>query len=170
LSIARAGESRREETESGGQKIVLLDNGGSRVVLLPAAQIYSEVNPQDDGVEMIDALELGSSPERLLHEQPPISTSYQKMGTEVINGRSTTRYQVTVNTSGAGNVSKNEAFIWLDESLGMPIRSESKSSDGERVVMELTNISLSVDGNLFRIPEGYKKVAAAEMKLRLTKN
>jgi outer membrane lipoprotein-sorting protein len=169
LSIARAGDSRREEMEQGGQKIVFLDNGGSRLVLLPEARIYSEVTTGDGSVAAMDSLELGSSPERLLHEQPPISTSYQKLGTEVINGRTTTRYQLIVNTSPAANVSKDETFLWLDESLGMLIKSESKSPDGRTVVMELTDISLDVDDNLFRIPEGYKKVATAEIRQRLPK-
>jgi hypothetical protein len=156
--------------EQGGQKIVFLDNGGSRLVLLPDARIYSEVNPEDGNLEVMDSLEVGSSPERLLHEQPPVATNFQKLGTEVINGRTTIKYQLTVNTSRATDVSKDETFIWLDESLGMPIRSESKSADGRKVVMELTNISLSVDANLFRIQEGYKKVANAEIKQRLTKD
>ena len=65
---------------------------------------------------------------------------------------------------GAGGM----LMIWIDESLGMPIRSESKS-EGRQSIMNLTNISLTVDGSLFQIPEGYKKVATTEITQRLAK-
>lgn len=166
-SIARDGDLRREDLERGGHKIVLLDNYQTRMVLLPESMIYSEISLTDGSVGEMDLLELGSSPERLLHQESNSTTSYQKLGSEQVGERTATKYRAVVNNSTASNVSKLEALIWIDESLGMPIKSESKSSDGRQVVMELTNISLEVESNLFKIPEGYKKVAATEITQRL---
>ena len=42
--------------------------------------------------------------------------------------------------------------MWIDEALRMPIRSETKSSDGTRVTMELSEIELEVDKDLFQSP------------------
>jgi outer membrane lipoprotein-sorting protein len=59
-------------------------------------------------------------------------------------------------------------LIWIDEALKMPVKSEAKSSDGTRVLMELSDISLDVDGELFKIPKDYEKVTFIEFRKRLT--
>ena len=138
------------------------------MVLLPGLRIYADVNGNGDVLVAADLLDSGSSPARLLHEASPVSTAYETLGTEVVEGKTTTKYRVVVNNSAGNNVSKIETLIWIDESLGMPIRSESKS-DGQQSVMTLTNISLTVDGSLFLVPEGYKKVATTEITQRLGK-
>jgi outer membrane lipoprotein-sorting protein len=96
------------------------------------------------------------------------NSSYQKLGTESISGRNTEKYRVVVNSDNAANVSSSETLIWVDEALGMPIRSETKSSDGSRSTMELSDISLEVDKNLFQVPNDYKKITFGEMLNYLT--
>jgi outer membrane lipoprotein-sorting protein len=59
--------------------------------------------------------------------------------------------------------------MWIDEALQMPIRSETKSADGTRVTMEVTEIKLDVDGRLFAIPEDYQKIKFSELRKRLSK-
>jgi outer membrane lipoprotein-sorting protein len=86
----------------------------------------------------------------------------------VISGRKTNKYLVVVNASNAANVTSSETLIWIDEALGMPIRSETKSSDGSRSTMELSELALEVDKNLFVVPADYKKVAFAEIAKYLT--
>jgi hypothetical protein len=164
-AIARYDELRREETE----KFVLLDSEQGRVVLLPDAKIYAEVNGSISGESGTEPQELDSSPERLLHQEQ-IATTYQKLGTESTSGRNTTKYRVIVNTPSSGNVSSSETLIWIDETVGMPIKSETKANDGSRTLMEISNIGLDVDKGLFRIPAGYERVAAAELRRRLSKN
>lgn len=166
--IARDGDLRREDFEIRNQKIAIIETGENRIVLLPEARIYADVNQTGDAAVVSDLLESGSSPERLLHEQTPVSSSYEKLGTEEVDGRTTTKYRVVVNNSGGASVSKLETLIWIDDDLGMPIRSESKS-EGRQSIMNLTNISLTVAGSLFHIPEGYKKVATTEITQRLAK-
>jgi outer membrane lipoprotein-sorting protein len=166
--IARDGVLRREEIERGSSpKIVMLELEQGRFVLLPDAKIYTA---SSDAVEEAnqDLSDSGGSPERLLHQEP-IATSYQTIGSETIAGRSTTKYRIIVNISTSDNVSRSETFMWIDENYGMPIRSETKTDDGNQVVMELSNITLSVDKSLFRMPEGYEKVATFEFRRRLGK-
>jgi len=165
-SIARDGDLRREDFEIKSSKIATIQNGGTRVLLVPDERIYADVNLPSDVAALADLLDSGSSPELLLHEQTPVRSSYERLGTEEVDGRTTTKYRVVVNNLGGASVSKLETLIWIDEALGMPIRSESKS-DGQQSIMNLTNISLTVDGSLFQIPEGYKKVATTEITQRL---
>ena len=137
--IARDGDLRREEIDRGSSlKLVILELEQGRFVLLPEAKIYTEAF---DAVEEVkqDLSDSGGSPERLLHQEP-IATSYQTIGSETIAGRSTTKYRIVVNISTSENVSRSETLMWIDENYGMPIRSETKTDDGSKQLMELTNI------------------------------
>jgi len=165
-SIARDGELRREETDAGGQRVVYLNLPEGRFVLLPEEKVFADAT----NVEHLESGEDSeSSPDRLLHTEP-ISTSYQRIGVETLNGRNTQKYRVVVNSSTAGNVSGNESVVWVDEALQMPIKSETKSADGTRWTMELTDIVLEVEAGVFRIPEDYKKIAFSELRSRLKKD
>ena len=84
-----------------------------------------------------------------------------------MSGRKTTKYRVAVNTATGTNVTSSDTMIWIDESLGMPIKSDTTASDGSRVMMELSNIVLDVDKNLFHIPDNYVKVNATALRQRL---
>ncbi len=164
--IARDGERRRNESQVTSKTVAYLDVAEGRFVLLPDEKIYTEATsdstlPTSEGD---DALE--RSPEGLLHAETG-STSYQKLGKEVIAERSADKYRVVVNSANAASVSVSETLIWIDESLRMPVRSETKSSDGTRVLMELSEISLVVDASLFKIPEDYRKVTFNEFRERL---
>jgi len=164
--IARDGDRRRNDSQLTSKTVAYLDVPEGRFVLLPDEKIYAEATsdstlPTD---ENDDALE--RSPEGLLHADTG-RTSYEKLGKELIGERSTDKYRVVVNNAGAGNVSVSETLIWIDDALKMPIRSETRSSDGTRVSMELSEISLVVDASLFKIPEGYRKVSFSEFRQRL---
>jgi hypothetical protein len=166
-SVARDGESRRQESTVAAKTIVYLDVPEGRFVLLPGEKVYADLAdesriPADQNDE-----ELEVSPERLLHTEVG-STSYQKMGNEVIGGRNTDKYRIVVNSSAAANVSHSETLMWIDEALQMPVRSETKSADGARVTMEVSEIKLDTDKDLFRVPEDYKKLTFTELRKRLT--
>lgn len=164
--IARDGELRREETDAGGQRVVYLNLAEGRFVLLPEEKVFADatnVEHHESGEES------ESSPDRLLHTEP-ISTTYQRLGAETLNGRNTQKYRVVVNSSSGVNVSGSESVVWIDEVLQMPIKSEMKTADGARWMMELTDIVLEVDSGVFRIPEDYKKIAFSELRSRLKKD
>jgi len=166
-SVARDGELRRHESTSAAKTIVYLDVPEGKFVLLPIEKVYADVtdesqisaDPNEEGLE--------SSPDALVHTDAS-STSYQKLGNEVIVGRNTNKYRIVVNSPAPANVSQSETLMWIDEALQMPIRSETKSAGGTRVTMEISEIKLEVDKSLFAIPVGYKKVTFTELRKRLT--
>src|SRR5262249_18468598 len=152
-AIAKDGEFRRFEAELMPVRLILVQGPQGKFVLLPDEKVYMD---QAEGVVPGMSDEDESSPERLLHTEPGTS-SYKKLGTELISGRNTNKYLVVVNGSNAANVSSSETLIWIDEALGMPTKSETKSSDGSRSTMELSDLALEVDKNLFQVPADYKK-------------
>jgi outer membrane lipoprotein-sorting protein len=164
--LARNGELRRDESETGMQKIVYLNLPEGRFVLLPDEKLFADVTAVDQAAGVEEDSE--NSPDRLLHTEP-ITTSYQQLGVEITGGRSAQKYRVVVNGSPQTNVSVTETTIWIDETLHMPIRSETVSRDGTRVTMELSDIALDVDGSIFQIPNGYGKIAFNELRTRLKK-
>jgi hypothetical protein len=165
--IARDGDLRRSESQVVSKTIAYLEGPEGRFVLLPDEKVYAEITAEADlpANEEDDALE--RSPEGLLHAETG-NTSYQKLGKEVIADRNTDKYRVVVNAASAANVSVSETLIWIDESLKMPVKSETKSSDGTRVSMELSDVALEVENDLFKLPKDYQKVTFAEFRMRLT--
>ena len=164
--IAHDGELRRAESQVASKTIAYLETPEGRFVLLPAEKIYAEVTPGSDLPTNDDDDALERSPEGLLHAETG-STSYQTLGKEAIGGRNTDKYRVLVNAASVGNVSVSETLIWIDDVLRMPIKSETKSADGTRVSMELSDISVEVDNVLFQIPKDYQKVTFIEFRKRL---
>jgi outer membrane lipoprotein-sorting protein len=161
---AKDGEMRRTESEFGTKRLVFLNIHEGTFVLLPDDKLYAST-ASDEAVP--GSAEDGDlTPEKLLHDDIG-STSYQKLGTESRAGRNSNKYRVVVNSSKGANVSPYESLIWIDEALGMPIRFESKSSDGMQITMELSEIALDVDKGLFQIPGDYHKLALSELLDRL---
>jgi len=157
--MARDGEMRRHE--SG--RFVYLDVKEGKFVLVPAEKLYADLTDEST----INADPSDVSPEGLLHEDSE-STSYQKLGNEEIAGRNTNKYRIVVNNSAAPNVSQSETVMWVDEALQMPVRSETKSADGTRVTMELSEIKLEANKDLFTVPKDYQKLSLSELRKRLT--
>ena len=147
--IARDGPLRREESETA----VYLEMPEGRFVLLPQQHVYAAVTAEEKSATEDDE----SSPDRLLHTDE-ISASYQSLGSENVGGRNTKKYRIIVNNPTAENVTQNETLMWIDETLTMPVKSETKSADGARTAMELTDIVLAPEKQLFQIPANFEKI------------
>lgn len=161
-SIAKDGELRRNESETVSQKkIAYLDLPDGRFVLLPDEKVYADLATETS----LDAGDEDISPERLLHGDAT-NTSYQKVGTELIAGRNAEKYRIVVNSSTPGSVSLSETFIWIDERLRIPVRSETTASDGTKITMELSDVALDVERQIFQIPADYQKIAFSELRKR----
>lgn len=160
-STAKDGEMRRTESEVGSRKLVFLNVPEGTFVLLPDEKVYASTSSDAPVPGSAEDGEL--TPEKLLHDDIG-STSYQKLGAESVAGRNTNKYRVVVNKSNPANVSPIETLIWIDEALGMPIRSETKSPDGTQVTMELSEIELNIDRHLFEIPNDFKKVTFSDLR------
>lgn len=161
MSVARDGDKRRVETEMlPGIKIIYLQLAEARYALYPAKKLYAEIR-LDQGNNALTSSQVPSdfTPDKLISGTPP-GAKYEKLGTEEINGRSTTKYRVT---SGGDSKSSSETIVWADESLGMPIKVESTSKDGGKFTMELRDIKQEVDSSLFELPKDYRKVEHSEL-------
>jgi outer membrane lipoprotein-sorting protein len=163
--IARDGEMRRQDG-TDGDTLTYLDLPNGRFLLSTGHKIYADL-AEGTGIASAEDDEDFTS-ERLLHGDDNHNTSYQKLGLEAIDGRNANKYRVLVNSSAAGNVSQSETLIWIDEGLNMPVKSETVSN-GTRITMQLSELSLEVDKGLFQIPESYEKVTFNEFHQRLKK-
>jgi hypothetical protein len=159
--IIRDGERRREEYQnSASTTVVYLDIPQGRFALSPDNKLFAELSAGQ--VLSIPEPDQQIAPEALVHTDSG-RTSYQRVGTEMVDGRSTTKYRVTVNGSGVETVTSIETFVWIDESLGMPVKSET-SANGHSSTMALSNISFEVDSSVFRLPAEYRKVDSSELR------
>ena len=164
--IARDGDLRRAESRVASKTIAYVERPEGRFVLLPEEKVYAEVTPDTSLPPNEDEDALQRSPEGLLHTESGKS-SYEALGKDTIGGRGADKYRVVVNAPSAANVSVSETLIWIDEALKMPVKSETKSADGTRVLMELSDVSLEVDNVLFQVPKDYQKVTFIEFRKRL---
>ncbi len=162
--IGRDGLMRREESASGQTRIVYLDSPESRFILWPEQKIYAA--QEGDRATPAPSETEEDSPDRLLHIEPSVTT-YQYLGTDTVAGREAAKYRVVVNSSLTENVNANETWIWVDNALNMPIKSEMKSRDGVVVVTELTDIKVPPDKQLFQIPAGYEKIPFSALQKQL---
>jgi hypothetical protein len=169
--IARDGDRRREDYEgAAGEKISYLQLPGGVYVLLHAKKLYAELKPENDGAsanERSENVPPDFSPDKLLNQARPESL-YERIGAENLNGRATVKYRVTVRgATGASREVTTESIVWVDESLGMPVKSETTSTggmaSGARVTMELRDIKETVDAGLFELPPDYRKVPPREL-------
>ena len=79
-------------------------------------------------------------------EQTRPGAQCRKIGSDTVNGRSTTEYEVKNPGGEAGNV-------WIDSAIVFPVKWEGKNSKGE-----LQNIKTgSQPSSLFEIPSDYQK-------------
>ena len=150
------------------KRVIILDGPTGRFVLYPDEKLYADVSVS--GQPLVGVVEEygsdDSSAEKLLHADDG-NSSYQSFGKETIAGRNANKYRVVVNNANAANVTPSETLIWIDEALGLIIRSETKSSDGSRSTMELSEISLEVDSSLFQLPSDFQKLTLPELVLRV---
>lgn len=168
--IARDGDRRREDYESSaGEKIAYLQLPSGSYVLLPSKKLYAELKPEAGGAsdERATSVPPDFSPDKLLNETRPES-HYEKLGAETVNGRATMKYRVIVRgKTGASREVTTESLVWVDESLGMPVKTETTSTggaaSGARITMELRDIRETIDAGLFELPPDYRKVEAREL-------
>ena len=165
-STTRDGEMRRFAFELMSKKMILLDGPTGRFVMFPEEKIYADTSGQSLAGVVDEYGADGTSAEKLLHAEAS-NTTYQGLGKETIAGRTANKYRVVVNSSDAANVTPSETLLWIDEALGMVIRSETKSSDGSHSRMELSEISLEVDSSVFQLPADYQKLTQFELLARL---
>ena len=169
--MARDADKRREDYEIlKGVRLTVLRLPEGSYTLYPAKKIYAEMGGGQSATSKAQArVPPDFSADKLVNASRA-GARYEKLGTEDLNGRTTTKYRVT--TRGQTGEA-TETIIWIDESLGMPIKSESitKSEAGEsRYTVEYRDIKLDADSSLFILPKDYKKVNQEEIQRETLSN
>jgi outer membrane lipoprotein-sorting protein len=172
--IVRDGERRREDYEPGpGIKVSDIKIQAGHFLLLHDGKLYAEVTGEAEGSAPGPPLNLPEdfAPDRLINESRT-EARYQKLGVEELNGRSVTRYRVSLTgAEPADQGAQPDQLIWIDEHLGMPVKSETTSKDAGHVTtytMEMLDIKEEADQSLFAVPQDYKRVAMKEIQARIT--
>ena len=128
-------------------------------ILMPERKMYMETGAGAAPEHSMQIFNLGTSSDACVEWQKltkPSEGTCKKIGAEAVNGRNTTKYQIT---STDGKVTT----IWIDPSLHFPIKSSGSDSPG----MELRNIKEgSQPASLFAIPADYQKLDMGGMMKR----
>ena len=165
--IARDGPSRSEEySDPDLPNIVYLYLPAGNFVVGPGEKIFSEVVHGETVVDAKVDDQLESSTDQLAQQRAG-QTAYQRLGSETIDGRATTKFRVVVNNAGPETVSTSESTIWIDESLGIPVKTETRQANGAVFTMQLSDIRLDVDRRVFQVPDGFQKIEITELRRRL---
>jgi hypothetical protein len=172
VSMARDGDKRREDYEIlQGVKLTVLRLPEGSYTIYPAKKIYAEIGGAGGATSnAARSVPPDFSADRLVNASR-VGARYEKLGTEELNGRMTTKYRVTTKGSQTGEAA--ETLIWVDEALGMPIKSESttRSGTGEsKYTVEYKDIKLEADASLFVLPKDYKKVSQEEIQRETLSN
>lgn len=175
--IVRDGAARREDYEwRPGLKVSDLNLHAGHFLLLHDRKLYAEVSSSE---ALASAAHSGSdislpedfSPDRLVNESRT-GAVYERLGVEEWNGRSTVKYRVSTTKADGASAAPVEQLIWIDEQLGMPVRSETiaKSGGANNVTysMEILDLKQEVDPALFTVPQDYRKVSMKEMLAQLS--
>lgn len=168
IFMARDGQKRRTEYEViPGLKVTFLQLPSGRFALVPEKKIYADLAEGAQGNAAPAANTAPDfSPDKLNNESR-VGARYEKLGAEDLNGRATTKYRVTLKTSANGQDVTTESMVWVDESLGMPVKTETTSTGedvgGSKYMTELKDIKQEVDPALFVLPQDYRKVSAREI-------
>lgn len=127
----------------GGNMSMIIDSATqTSYMLMPAMQMYMEIhansnNPMSQGFRNLKNLGNGACPQ---------DATCTKVGSEVVNGRSCDKYEVTDKTG-------KKTMTWVDQKLHFPIR--IMDSDGAQT--DFTNIKEGAqNASLFQVPAGYK--------------
>lgn len=166
--IARDGDRRREDYDLGGVIVSYLELPSARYALLLSQRVYADLNSEAQANLPAD-LAPEFSPARLLNESLAESR-YELLGNEVVNGRATIKYRVTTINPTDPDALKAETLIWVDQSLGMPVKSETLVNEAgkeSKFATELQSLSEEVDSKLFDLPPDFKKVSYKEFERQL---
>lgn len=134
-------------------------------MLLPSERLYADLSEASDGAQLngLESDRENILANHLLHEADFLPR-YERLGNETSNGRQTVKYRVTPASTNAAN--GNERLIWVDEVLGMPVKTELVQREGvrtSRVLMQLTDIHTEVAATQFETPRDYRKVRASDI-------
>ncbi len=158
--IARNGERRRIDYNFGEENQHSVLQTDKEYVISNRKKIYAEILPRS-------RLSANQTPQNDLTSELLNRRDYakfEKLGRE----DNLTRYRVRINESDA-----SEILIYVDETIGIPVKQEFFSVNGEQKTLqysvEMKNFKLETGDKLFAIPAGFRKVSIDEFFRGLTR-
>jgi len=130
-------------------------------ILMPERKMYFESSIQGTATQRSSNLFRATDAENACDEWQKMVAkpggSCHKIGSEVVNDRSTVKYQ---GTTADGAVS----YIWIDTKLRFPVKWQGKNGGGE-----LRNIQVGAQpASLFAVPADYQKMDLGNMGMPRT--
>jgi outer membrane lipoprotein-sorting protein len=153
--VARNGANRRYDFNAGAKNQVTNLQTDKNYLISPERKIYAETiaaqNVSADDWENFLTTEW-------LNENHEVS--FEKL--ETVDNL--TKYRVRL---GAG-AAASEMMILVDEQIGLPVKQEFYAVSGEQKILtyavELKNLKLKTDDNLFAVPTDFRRVSAEEFR------
>ena len=168
--VARSGNDRRMEfTIPAGGKVVFLDKGDSKYLILPDKNQYAEINNESTGFDIRRMMTPGEIVKEIKSTQ-----GIQLIGDDNLNGRPVTKYRYagSSNTQTQAGDVNTESYLYVDKATGLPLRSETVSQasgnvqgyKGLRVVTQMTDLTTDAPVDLFAVPTNMQKVEAEQVR------
>jgi hypothetical protein len=132
------GNKYRIEMKNGSEYAIIRHDKNKSWIVIPDQKAYIEMP--------FDPKKKPAIEEKQSHEG-----SRKFLGSEVIDGRETKKYQVSAKEGGA-----NDSFYqWIATDLNFPVKTMALNGSWS---IEYRNIKTSVPDSLFEIPESYEKI------------
>jgi uncharacterized protein DUF4412 len=138
--IYAARDKQRSEMSFGGMQSVMIIRQDKQVgyMLMPAQRMYRELDV--------------ATAKQQAGGQPQDVVDITAVGTETIEGQTTTKYKMIMKDGSAGG------FMWITKD-GIPVKLDAISRENgkkTRFTMTLTNLKIgTVDPSVFEVPAGY---------------
>jgi hypothetical protein len=137
------GNKYRIDMKSGSEYAIIRHDKNKSWIVIPSQKAYVEM-PFDP------------KKKPAIEEKQPSETNRKLLGTEVIEGRVTKKYQVTTKERGTDG----SFYQWVATDLNFPVKTTALNGSWS---IEYQNIKTSVADNLFEIPENYEKISMPAM-------
>ena len=159
IAVARNGEKHRYDYPSKTSFLQLSEN--ERVLIDNERKVYEKSRTASTEAIKADETLKDFLTTKWLNEKH--DAKFENLGGE--NGL--TKYRVVMNR--AGN-KKSETIIYFDEKQKIPVKQEFLLTNGEEktkiYTMEIRDLKLAADKNLFKVPADYRPVSVEEFQGR----
>jgi len=173
-NVARQGDDRVMEFSAMNEKVIFLDKGGKKYLILPNRKQYAELTQESLGFEVRRFM----MPAEIVQQAKAVP-GMRLVGEDTQDGRQVLKYayQGQANTNTNVGTVATESYMIVDKETGLPLRTETVSQSqtggsvqgvsGVRIVTEMTDIKTSPDPSLFSLPTDYAKIDPEAVKANI---
>ena len=159
--VTKDGLKRRIDFQApSGERVYYLEIAEGNFLVSDSRHLSARVDPEKSGGKTVaeQLTEAGVSSNRFL--TPNVGGSdFEELGREDLKGRPSMKYRAKFRQTGEAN--QAQETVWVDEGLGIPIRTEISSGNGDAVyVIEMSDITTDIPPAILNPPRGYQEVAS----------